>query len=221
MKNQKKIRGILLWLVIAVLSMYAIYVFCGSPSFSPEMAMHRQERGYLVGPSKVIGTVEAVSKTRDYLMVGETEYGYCFYMFNDDFRFWDSGGLSYVKKGTRECFLTENLYYLNGFDAFPVFAVTQNPKAVRAKLTLETRSDRDPIYAEVHTAEAELTCGVFYQFAVDMSDMYHDVGEFWAYRFRKDDETILGYISGTATLELFDREGNLIDTVVTEYPATK
>ncbi len=221
MKTAKKIRGILLWMLLTALSACILYVSIGSPPFSPEMAMHRREKAQLVGPSQVIGKVEAVSKTREYLLVGETEYGYCFYMFDDKFHLWDAGGLTYVEKGTRECFLTENLYYINGFDVFPVFAIAENPKAVRAKLTLESKSERDPIYAETHTAEAELTCGVFYQFAVDMTDMYPDVCSFWAYRFRKDTDTVLGYISGTATLELFNREGNLLETIVTEYPATK
>lgn len=221
MKTAKKIRGILLWMLITALSACILYVSVGSPPFSPEMAMHRREKAQLVGPSQVIGKVEAVSKTREYLLVGETEYGYCFYMFDDKFHLWDAGGLTYVEKGTRECFLTENLYYPNQQDAFPVFAVTQNPKAVSARLTLVTHSDLDPIYTETHTALAELSCGVFYQFAVDMSDMDSDVLHFWAYRFRKDTDSVLRFISGTATLELFDREGNLLETIVTEYPATK
>lgn len=221
MKTAKKIRGILLWMLITVLSVGIIYVSCGSPSFSPEMAMHRREKARLVGPSKVIGGCEAVSESFDRLLLGETEYGYCFYLYDDRFRFWDGGYLTYIEKNTRECFFTQSMHFPENYDVLPVFAINQDSKAVSARLTLETKSDRDPIYAEIHTAQAELSCGVFYQFAVDMTDMDYAVRNFWGYRIMKDDENVYGYISGTATLELFDREGNLIETIVTEYPATK
>lgn len=219
MTNRKKLRGILFWLLVTVFSLYAIYVANGSPALSPEMGMRQAEKRDLVGPSRLIGTVEAVSEDYDCMLFGETEYGYCFYLYDDEFRLWDAGRLTYVEKDTRTCFLTENVYWETD-TVMPVFAITPNPRAVSARLTLETECDENPLFVGTCTSQTELTYGAFYQFAMDITDLDSTVVHFWGGRLQNE-RWGYSHISGTATLELFDREGNLIDTVVTEYPANQ
>lgn len=217
MKTAKKVRGILLWLLITVLSVYAIYVVIGSPALTPEMAMRRREKSAWVGPSKVIWEGESCHWRYDRLLLGETDYGYCFYKYDSDI--FDSGSFAYVEKGTKGCFLVGSGTVPVDINIFQLFAITDDPKAVRAQLTLETKCDENPIYVGTYTTQAELSGGVFYQFAVDITDMDRTVLGFWTDRL-VDDDRVYRNISGTATLELFDREGNLLETIVTEYPAT-
>lgn len=220
MKTAKKIRGILLWLMVTLLSVYAIYVAFHSPALTPEMAMRRKEKSAWVGPSKVFWEGESHSWAYDCLILGETDYGYCFFMYNSENFGYAMNRFAYVEKGTRGCFLVDRSVVPIDIHVFPVFAITDNPKAVRAQLTLETECDEEPAYAGIYMAQAELSGGMFYQFAVDITDMDRAVYYFWADRL-VDDDRIYRNISGTATLEFYDREGNLIDTVVTEYPATQ
>lgn len=216
MKTSRKIRGILIWLLVTVLSVLAIYELFGSPALTPEMALRRKEKYAWVGPSEVIWEGESCHWWYDRLLLGETDYGYCFYKY--DGGVYGSGSFDYVEKGKRECFLVGSGTVPVDINIFQLFAITDNPKAVRARLTLETECEGEPKYTGTYTAQAELSGGVFYQFAVDITDMDRTVLGFWAERL-EDDDRVYRNISGTATLELFDREGNLIDTVVTEYPA--
>ena len=220
MKTAKKLRGILIWLLISVISLWVIYDTVGSPALTPEMALRRRERNAWVGPSKVIWEGEGDSWACDRLILGETDYGYCFFMYKAESYGYGSNHFAYVEKGKRECFLVDKGVVPVDIHVFLVFAITDNPKAVRAQLTLETKCDENPLYTGTYITQAELSGGVFYQFAVDVSEMDRTVQGFWADRMIGDDRAYRG-ISGTATLELYDREGNLLETIVTEYPATE
>ena len=218
MKTSKKIRGILIWLLVTILSVLAIYEVFGSPNLTPEMGMHRQEKMQMVGPSQVIWDGEIESYWYDRLMLGETEYGYCFYLYDAERFYWGNDRLTYVEKGKRECFhgLRSSTAMIG--DTIPVFCLTNDPKAVRAQLTLETVCDENTKYSSSYTAQAELTAGTFYQFVVDATAMDETLREFWMNRLGNETRTFKE-ISGQTVLELYDRQGNLIDTVVTEYPA--
>lgn len=220
MKTAKKIRGIILWLLITLLSVYAIYVAIGSPALTPEMAMRRSEKYALVGPSKVIWEGASCHHWYDRMLLGETDYGYCLYLYDSDTYGYAQDCLRYVEKGTKVCFLARTGGVTWDIDVLQIFAITENSRAVRARLTLETKNDENSLYEGIYTAEAELCGGVLYQFGLDMTDMDQTVRRFWKNRLSND---MWGYygIGGTATLELFDREGNLLETIVTEYPATK
>ena len=215
MKTSKKIRGILIWLLVTILSVLAIYEVFGSPALTLEMALRRRERSAWVGPSKVIWEGASDLWPYDCLLVGETDYGYCFYAYrSNNFEY---GRFDYVEKKSEEQFLILSGSVPVDVNVFELYVITDNAKAVRAQLTLETKCDEEPSYCGTYTAQAELNAGVFYQFAMDITGMDYGVLSFWADRLNGDDR-IYRNISGTATIALYDRDGNLIDTIVTEYP---
>ena len=220
MKTAKKIRGILIWLLVTVLSLLVIYDIVGNPALTPEMAMRRSEKYHMVGPSKVIWEGVSCDWWYDRLLLGETDYGYCLYQYDSESFGYAQNCLRYVEKGTRACFLGRDGGFNWDINVLPIFAITENPRAVRARLTLETVSDDHSIYEGIYTVEAELCGGVLYQFALDMTDMDQTVRNFWEDRLCDD---MWGYygIFGKTTLELYDREGNLLETIVTEYPANE
>jgi len=158
MKTAKKIRGILIWLLVTVLSLLVIYDIVGNPALTPEMAMHRREKYHMVGPSKVIWEGESCDWWYDRLLLGETDYGYCLYQYDSESFGYAQNCLRYVEKGIRACFLGRDGGVGWDINVLPIFAITENPRAVRARLTLETVSDDHSIYEGIYTVEAEL-CG--------------------------------------------------------------
>lgn len=84
MKTAKKIRGILIWLLITILSLVVIYDSIGSPALTPEMAMSRREKAAWIGPSKVIWEGESCHHWYERMLLGETDYGYCLYQYDSD-----------------------------------------------------------------------------------------------------------------------------------------
>lgn len=221
MKKGKRIRGILIFSLVIALSLWFMYYFADLNSFSPEMAMYRKEAARLVGPSQVIAADTVEYTGYDCFLLGETDYGYCLFEYLDSPTGWDSGCLTYIGKDEgRVCFAPNRNMFVDFGAVLPVLAIPEEPGAVTARLTLETKSDRDLIYAELYTVETELRQGVYFLFEVETKDMYIDVRRFWANRFQNDNSSY-AYISGTATLELLNHQGALIKTVVMEFSATK
>lgn len=222
MSKKKKILGILKFSLLTIVSVLALYCFFGAPSLSPEMAMHRKEAAELIGPSKVIAADVASDGTYDRILLGETEYGYCLFEYRDEWSFWDRGDLTYIARDDkRVCFISDQYYDVEFQKKLPVFAVSGNARAVSARLTLKTESDVNPIYySGTFSAWAQLRQSCYFLFEMDITDMDISIRCFWEDRL-KGNSWAYDEISGTATLELFDRDGNLIETRVTEFPASK
>lgn len=220
MSTSKKVRRILLWLGIIAFSLWVIYVVIGSPSLSPEMGLRRLERIYKVGPSEILWEGESCHFWYDGLLVGETDHGYCFYLYDSSSYGYNVDALKYVEKGREGCFQVQAGTAPWDHQTFQVFAMAGDPQAVEARLILETACPEDTAYEGRYTSRAECTGGVFFQFEMDITGMDPTVRNFW--KDRLDGDNRVGqFISGVMTLEMFDREGNLIDTIVTEYPATQ
>ena len=217
MSRRKRIFRIFLHLGLILLWCVVVYVGIGSPSFSPEMAMHRAEAAEWIGPSRVIGNHTADGKG---LLVGETDYGYCFYEYTDEFLKWDRGQLLYVSGDeSRICFMQDHLYYGTKDVVLPVYSICTVPEAAMARLTLISDVNYEAEYTVTHTAEAVLQDGIYFLFEVDMSgenDLVPQAWNLWLMRY-----TLSGRnVRGTLRVEYFDRDGNLIETVSRTYPET-
>ena len=220
MNKRKRMIWIAVFTVVIFMSVILLYFGLQMPSFSPEMAMHRKEEPMLIGPSRIIAsdTVEYTLYERSFLL-GETDDGYCLYEYRDRLEFWDAGDLTYIAKDDkRVCFIPDRYTDVEFRKILPVFAVAENSAAVSARLTLETVSDKDPAYCGTVTAQAQLRQGCYFLFETDLSEVQIDVARYWNLRL-KGNQWPHGYIMGTVTLELFDRDGNLIETRVTEFSA--
>lgn len=218
MNRSKRLRRILIYLLITVLSLCALYFSIGLfPSFSEEMAMHRAEARELVGPSRVIAGDDVAYSGVDRILIGETDFGYTLYEYQETS--WDSGCLSYHEKARGlTCFTTAGYFDPYFDEVLPVYAIPEDGSAVRARLTLETASTVQEEYNAVLTAEAELQEDTFFLFEVDTADVYEQILYFWYYRIqgRQDGH---GYTTGTLTVELFNSDGDLLDTVTQEFPS--
>lgn len=218
MNRRKYLRGIVKYLLLILLSACVAYFIAGAPSFTPEIALHRKERSILVGPSELIASAKVPDEIRDSILIGETDYGYTLLEFHGD-RGWDSGIISYHEKGQSvTCFTTAGYFDPYFDEVLPVYAIPEDGSAVRARLTLETASTVQEEYNAVLTAEAELREDTFFLFEVDTADVYEQILYFWYYRIqgRQDGH---GYTTGTLTVELFNSDGDLLDTVTQEFPS--
>lgn len=221
MSRKKRIRGILIFSLVTAVSVCLLYYLTGAPSFSPEMAMHRKEARQLVGPSRVIAGDAVEYGTYDDFLLGETEHGYCLYEYNDRPTVWDGGLLFYFEKSDPvTIFPSGTAYMWNGgiprLDdiVLPVFVIPESPRAASASLTLT--AEYDGTHYEV-SQTASLRQGEFFLFELDVAEAHSYVRDFWD-RKLKGNPAVYGYVSGTATLELFDRQGERIETVVMEFP---
>lgn len=218
MNRIQKIRGIIKYLLMILLSACVLYWGLGAPSITAEMALHRAERGELVGPSQLIAAANVDYVSTDRILLGETEYGYSLLEYAERLG-WNQGRISYYEKtGSLTCFTT-SAYYVPGWETvFPVYAIPENGKAVSARLTLETSSTTGDNYDLVLTAEAALREETFFLFEVDSEGVYDQILYFWRNRLQGEQSTHV-YTAGTLTVELFDRSGELLDTVVMKFPS--
>lgn len=222
MKTEKKLRGILLWMLVIALSLWAIYAVFGYPSLSPEMAMHRAEAQKLVGPSEKIAQGEWKYDFFDHFLLGETEQGYCLYEYCENYLEWDDV-LTYAEKQDRITLFPVNAVMTWRGDSsenttvMPVFAIPGSIRAAGARLTLTAEFSGKHYEA---SADAQLEQGVFFLFNPEVVGVHEHVRDFW-YRSLKGDPIVYPGVSGAMILELFDRQGNLIETIVTEYPAAE
>lgn len=223
MDRRKKIRGIVIFGLIAVISVVLLYYASGAPSFSAEMAMHRREARELIGPSEVIAGAATGHNQYDSFLLGETGYGYCLYEYNDGFSSWDGGLLTYVEKvDTVAVFPVSTAYMWYGAVPgefgfiLPVFAIPENTRAVSAELTLT--AEYDGVVYEV-SERADLEQSVYFLFQPDVDNIHTYVREFWYRRLKGSPEVYAG-VTGSAVLELFDRKGNLLETIVMDFSET-
>lgn len=223
MSEQKKIRGILLFSLLTVLSVFWLWCFVGAPSFTPEMAMHRAENRELIGPSKVIAKGKHFSMAGyDSFILGETAYGYTLYEYEEGYLEWDDI-LTYAEKtdGVTLFSLGAVLGYygdLPGEDGYilPIMAIPESTRAVSAKLTVTAQYNGNT-YETSDTATLEQ--GVYFLFGPDTDNIHAHVRNFWARRLRGDPAVYPGVI-GTATLELYDSRGELVDTIFLDLTET-
>lgn len=222
MNNRKRIRGILLFSLLTVASVFWLWCFIGAPSLTPEMAMHRKEAAELVGPSKVIAAEVVEFGGYEGFLLGETEHGYCLYEYDDRLTWWDNGTLSYFEKSdvvtifSPWTVLTWYGDFPSNYICSPVFVIPESTRAVSASLTLT--ADHNETHYEV-SQTVSLRQNAYFLFELDATQTNYNVRYFWHQRLNGSD-SLVGFISGTATLELFDSRGEVIETIVMEFPAT-
>lgn len=129
---------------------FALYIFLGCPTFTPEQRYRRAERTHMVGPAKILGIYDSESPGYQYVLVADEGDGVIFYLYSD-------------VRGSKE-----NLYYREktgdltvlaapnipaySSDAqvlnLPVFLFDNYPEAVRAELEFTLSETVNDVYFE-------------------------------------------------------------------------
>lgn len=220
MNKGKRICRICIYLLVTVISFLIMYFTSDFTNMPLEVTMRREESAKLVGPSQIIAYDEVNYGTHDRMILGETDYGYTLFEYSEE-----SGGkfgaLTYHEKASPLTCFSSSIYsdLITQSSPMPVYVIAQDRRAASARLTLNTRyTSAVESFEQTHTAESQLRQDTFFLFEVDITDMDHDTYMFWMYRLNGRD-SYLPRLSGTAVIELYDSGGNLIDTVVLQFPS--
>ncbi len=143
MKYRRKVTVYLV--VICFCILLNIFLFADIPALTAKMAFRRAERPVLLGPAKILDTLELEQLVYDRVTIGKSDHGYSIYAWNEG-KDRDSGHFSYYPKtGNLTLILSgfsDLLPYVDGWQ-YPIFAFTERSDAVTATLTLELSLDDD------------------------------------------------------------------------------
>lgn len=226
----RKVRAIIAAVAVLLLAA-AYYIAKGCPALTFRQDFRRTERMNMVGPSQIVDRLSDEYSEFDDMMVGETEYGVCFFgrdachrssIFEQKeyIRYF-----SYREKTGDITVLAAPNYWGSTWDEFgisiPVYIFCDYPDAVRAELKLSVTGSRTEIvseekqttaFTETFTGKAELLeSGVLRCF---LESNYGDGTTGYALALLSNVCTNYHYIDETAmipcTIRLYDAEDNLI-----------
>lgn len=210
MSNGRHFRRIGIALLVLVLSLGILCLLSGFPSISAEMAFRRKEKQNMIGPAEILAALDFSHSGYDHILIGESAYGYTFFEYSDfDL---DDGTLTYVpKNGRTTLYCTKDMYGSADFSAswLPIFAFTEQNAAVIAKLTLRTTQNGESVDYFLESTKQQEGYFMFQWKTIDLRSYdYWLVQQMIAGQYR---EYVL---DGTAqaTLELYDKNGNLLET---------
>lgn len=210
MGNRRKIRKIGIWLLIFLLSVCVIRVMSQSPSNTAEIVFRRKEKQNLIGPAEIVEIMDFKDNRYDHLLIGRSEHGYTFFEWND--RDPDDGILSYQPKSKGATLFCTEYSYQNiscGQGWLPIFAFVDTPTAYTARLILTTTTK----YGETtHLLASMRNQQGYFLFTWDTPNLQAE--EFWVVQ-QLIAGNYMGYVeagTATATLEVYDRDGTLIQT---------
>lgn len=209
MKNWSRKRKLILCVVILLISLFFITSITEWPSPTLQMAIRRGERQMLIGPSEIIDILDFTFSNWDHLVLGETEYGYITYEYQDGLG-WDKGYLRYFEKtDTATAFTTDYPYHTDNDQWLPIIVFPENTKSASAKLTLAINgieSSRDV------QLEADLSEMGYFLFALPTRDL--DAELYWLLQQAISGSWQEYVLTGTVEIQInfYDRSGTLVDT---------
>jgi hypothetical protein len=210
MANRKRLGKVLIYLLILSLCVVGLYWFGNGKSLTAKMAFRRLEKRHMVGPAEIMEILDFEEDRYDHLLIGRSQYGYTFFEWNDQNP--DDGVLTYQPKAEGATLYCTKYSY-NAMDYqqsyLPIFAFCDH-YAARAKLTLTTNMDGEAIS---YCLEAQRSEAGYFLFRWKTGELPRGA-DFWQVQ-----QLITGQYSSyvfdhnaTATLELFDTNGQLTET---------
>lgn len=211
MSKRKRIRKIFIALLIIFLAVGSLYCRGGIPRSSPTAAFRQMEKKAMIGPAEIFAVIDVEHGPYDRILIGESDYGYTFFEWKRSSNS-NNSHMDYIPK--REGVTLYCTYYMYGSEEYsrdwlPIFAFTDNQTATSARLTLTTAQDGERIS---YSLEARRDKGGYFLFSWKTLNLRSR--DFWlVQQFITD--AYRNYIldgSVTATIELFDHKGNLLET---------
>lgn len=172
-RTPRKFRLPILGLGIAALAL-ALYTFAGSPTLTLEQEYRRAEKAHLVGPARILGTVELETDFLSYwdMLIADDGDGIIFFCYNyPDFAELDQTELIYRKKTgditvLSAPFPNESREHTT-VAKLPVFIFDEYPEAVRAELDLTLNTTYDGKNFQKHyTLKSRREVSGYFQFTL-------------------------------------------------------
>lgn len=209
MKHWSRKRKLILCSLLLLISLMFIASISNWDSPTLEIAIHRAEKQQLVGPSKIISTMDFEFSPWDHLVLGKTEYGYTTYEYSDSLG-WDRGDLNYYPSepdGTLFC--TEH-WYRNGEEEWlPIFLFPENQRSSRSEVSCTIAVDEEVKHYQLIGEQMDSR---YYLFRMPIAELGGK--HFWLLQ-----QAITGayseyVLTGTVEIQIdfYDRSGTLVDT---------
>lgn len=209
MKNWSRKQKLMLCVFLLLTSLLFIGSISHWPSPTLEIAIRRQEKQQLIGPSEIIAAMDFEYSPWDHLVLGKTEHGYTTYEYSDSLG-WDKGDLNYYPKED-DCtiFCTEYWYRTGEEEWLPIFLFPESQRSAGTKLSLTINVEGEE---KSYQLDGERKDSSFYLFSLPIEDMGGQ--HFWLLQ-----QAITGayseyVLSGTVDIQIeyFDASGTLVDT---------
>lgn len=211
MNKRKHIKKIIIAALILVFSVASLHLLLTDNSLTPEMAFRRMEKKNMIGPAEIFAVVDFPHGAYDHILIGKSDYGYTFFEYRDEAL--DSGVLTYVpKKEGATLYCTNYMYGSEKYssDWTPIFAFTDQKKAVSAKLVLEVTQDGETV---TYPLEAEKSPEGYFMF--HWETLFLPGEEYWSIQqliAGQHDGYVLDDCTAQATLELYSSNDTLLET---------
>lgn len=209
MKNISRKRKLAICLLILFIALYVCISMSEFPSPTLEIAIHRKEKQQLIGPSKIIATMDFTFSPWDHLVLGKTEHGYVTYEYNDDLG-WDNGDLTYYSReeeGTLFC--TEYWYRTGEEEWLPIILFPDHQRSTGAIMSLSVTIEGE---TKTYQLEGERKDSSFYFFSLPVDELEGE--HFWLLQQALTGAYAEYVISGTVDIEIhfFNAAGEVVDT---------
>lgn len=172
---------------LVILLAAAYYIALGCPTLTFRQEFRRAEKVHMVGPSKIVDTMNGEYDEFDKMIVGETEEGVCFFgRYYNHYPYGDPFAekqymFSYVEKtGDMTLTAAPNVWLswssLRQKESIPVYLFTEVTEAVRAQVeitvieTNEGQNNKKEPPKYTFQAEADRSDGGFFRFWLQGSD---------------------------------------------------
>lgn len=212
MKNWSRTHKLLFFLVTLVISLFFISSISNWNSPTPEIAFRRAEKRNLIGPSEIIAKLNFPDSSYNQLWIGETDFGYATFEFNDSIPYQDYSRLRYFNKAEdTTIFSTYDLYgYGSGLPYLPIFLFQENQNALTAqmKLTITSRESSGSFNLGSHKE-----AGGYFLFVLPAGpELKSDC--FWLLQQAITNGYREYELTGTVEIQVtfYDRQGNPVDT---------
>lgn len=135
MKKLPRWAKILICLTLITVSCSMLYAYL--PSATPQIAFRRMERSEMIGPSKIIATLDVPYGWYEGTVLGKSSYGYTVFSWRNQY---DRGSMTYLEREADVTLLYPEVsgssWYAVPNWQLPIFAFTELPAADHAELIL-------------------------------------------------------------------------------------
>ena len=226
MKNRSRKKKLALWLLVLLVAMALLICSMDFPAPTPTIALRRAEKRALVGPCQIIGNdYIKTAYDFDYLaLIGQSQYGYTLFEYMQASAYYDQGILSYYEKqdGFSLFGSSGEVRYAASDTVHPLWVFPPVSAANRAVLTLTCSYNLEgKAYEHTYTLEAQRSEGGYFLFLWDYSNEEDRLALDYLFDRINGKQYTSHFQFATATLELYDGNGQLLDTLSKEYPSLR
>lgn len=208
MKRSYYLKRIIPCALVILACLTVVIMSIEATGFTDTQRMRLAERAQLVGPSDIVGRENGLPVCGD-VLIGQSLYGYTLFSCGNEELFY------HKKAGDFTTFSPVNIpdQFETQGQPLPVFVFTEQENAVNAKLTVTIFCTLGGSLMEYpFSAETNLSENGYFLFALSLEEHPYEFYMNVLTEMLNQQEISYPLTYGTITLELYDSNGNLLET---------